>query len=512
MGRLRIFVSSVQKELENERIAVAEIITTDPFLSSHCIPVLYEYEPASPDKALTGCLKCVDSCDIYIVLVWNEYGLVEKGLSITHQEYKRAKKNEIPILVYIKGSNEALRDESTKKKLLKEIREDGYKYKRFANYKKLQTEVRASLVKLLKEEHGIEPSSDENKIAEQTLEAASKFGTRRTQTPWSSLNLDLVKKFVEAAEKTPVDKLTDSRLKGILLSRGMLWRDYDSGREYATAAAVVLLADDPSIVFPNCRILADKFRGTEKTSRPSDQEDIHLPMPKAIARTIEFVQRNTRHPMRVVGLNRVQLDEYPIEALREALVNAVAHRRYELEGQKIFVTVFVDRVVVSSPGLPPKPITLAKIRSGNYRPCSRNPLIAQNLSFFHRIEERGSGIGRMKDEMVDHGLDPPRFGSNSGFFEVVLPGPGDNLDRLRVRADNIGRLITPSIEAKLNQRQMEMVALLVQGEQLTSRRCEHEFGISRDTANRDFKHLISLNLVEPWGKGRSRHYVLKGSI
>lgn len=71
---------------------------------------------------------------------------------------------------------------------------------------------------------------------------------------------------------------------------------------------------------------------TAKTSRPSDQDDIRLPMPKAIERAIEFVQRNTRHPMRVVGLNRGQLDEYPIEALREALVNAVAHRRYELEG------------------------------------------------------------------------------------------------------------------------------------------------------------------------------------
>lgn len=101
MGKLRIFVSSVQKELENERVAIAEVITTDLFLSAHCIPVLYEYEPASQDKALSGCLKCVDSCDTYIVLIWNEYGQIEKGLSITHHEYKRAKKNRLLILVYI---------------------------------------------------------------------------------------------------------------------------------------------------------------------------------------------------------------------------------------------------------------------------------------------------------------------------------------------------------------------------------------------------------------------------
>jgi predicted HTH transcriptional regulator len=100
--------------------------------------------------------------------------------------------------------------------------------------------------------------------------------------------------------------------------------------------------------------------------------------------------------------------------------------------------------------------------------------------------------------------------SNCGFFEVILPGPGDNLDRLQVKADDIGQRITPSVEAKLSERQKQIMTLLVQGENLTSRRCEQKFGISRDTANRDFKYLISLNLIEPNGKGRGRYYTLKG--
>jgi predicted HTH transcriptional regulator len=442
MNKLRIFVSSVQRELENERIAVSEIITTDSFLHNYCVPVLYEYEPASPDKALLECLKCVDSCDIFLILIWNEYGHVENGISISHGEYKRAKENYLPILVYIKNSSDMRRSEEVKEKLLKEI-------------------------------------------------------------------LELTKQLIAAAEKNSSEQLNETHLRQSLLARGLLWNDPDSGQDYATAAAVLLLADDPSITFPHCRILADAFRGSEKTSQPSDQEDIREPMPKAIERAIEFVQRNTRHPMRVVGLNRVQLNEYPIEALREALVNAMAHREYELEGLKIFLTVFFDRVVVASPGLPPKPITFAKIRSGNYRPCSRNPLIAHNLSFFQRIEERGSGIGRMKDAMADHGLDTPCFLSNSGFFEVILPGPGDNLVRLRVKADSVGQTVTPSIESKLNERQKKIMSMLVQGENLTSRRCEQTFGTTRDTANRDFKYLISLSLIEPKGKGRGRYYTLK---
>ena len=53
-----------------------------------------------------------------------------------------------------------------------------------------------------------------------------------------------------------------------------------------------------------------------------------------------------------------------------------------------------------------------------------------------------------------------------------------------------------------------MVARLVAGEQLTSRRCEEEYGVTRDTAARDFNLLIKLGLATRKGRGRSTNYVL----
>ena len=55
--KLCVFVSSVQKELEDERLILQNLMNTDVFLSAYCTPVLYELEPASPDKALEGCLR-----------------------------------------------------------------------------------------------------------------------------------------------------------------------------------------------------------------------------------------------------------------------------------------------------------------------------------------------------------------------------------------------------------------------------------------------------------------------
>jgi len=510
MSKLRVFVSSVQKELEDERVIVQNLLQTDPFLSSNAIPVLYEYEPASPNDATEGCLGTLDRCQIYMLIVWQQYaaGASVGGPSITHQEYRRAKEKKLPILVFVKGQRELEREPGAEQ-LLRELREDGFKYKRFGNVVELQKEVRAALVKLLGEQFGIQPTTDENEIAEQTIEATSPFESQPLdRVRWENLDDDVARALIGAAEGREPDRLTpEDTLAGVSL-RGLVWRDPESGAHYGTAAGIVLLAKDPSAVFPQCRILADAYRGREPDGDPNDHEDIRGPMPLAIDRAIAFVDRNTRHPMRVVGLNRVRLDEYPAEALREALVNAVAHRKYEDAGRKIMLEVFADRVIVSSPGLPPAPITIAKLRSGRYKPCSRNPVIAQCLSYFHRIEERGSGFRRMREHMLDHGLDQPKLATNTGYFQVVFPGPGDELDRLRVPPSAIGQLVTPAVEAELSQRQKKMVALLVQGETLTSRRCEEEFHVTRDTANRDFRLLMELRIARRIGAGRSTHYVL----
>lgn len=88
---------------------------------------------------------------------------------------------------------------------------------------------------------------------------------------------------------------------------------------------------------------------------------------------------------------------------------------------------------------------------------------------------------------------------------TAVSGPGENVERLRTSKSEI--VVTPAVEAQLNDRQRKMVLLLVEGEELTSRRCETEFGITRDTASRDFKLLIELGLARKIGSGRSTRYV-----
>jgi ATP-dependent DNA helicase RecG len=93
------------------------------------------------------------------------------------------------------------------------------------------------------------------------------------------------------------------------------------------------------------------------------------------------------------------------------------------------------------------------------------------------MEQRGSGFARMREAMLNHGLDEPKIEQQDGFFVVTLPGPAGNYDRIKT-PENAGGLVTPAIESQLNERQKKMVVLLASGEELTSRRCEVEFGVT----------------------------------
>jgi ATP-dependent DNA helicase RecG len=503
---LRVFVSSVQKELEDERLIVQNLVSTDKFLAAHSLPVLYEYEPAAPESALDGCLKTLDGCQVYLLIVAAEYGTRVGDLSITHAEYKRAKSKGLPVLAFIKGERTAKRESGTTD-FLAEIDGDGLKYKRFGNVIQLQKEVRAALVKLLKDRFGISPTTDENEVAAQTIEATSTFESQSLRRMrWADLDQGVARRLVTVAESKTGEDLSPREVLAGALLRGLVWSDPESGEHYATAAGIVLLARDPSAVFPQCRILADAYLATEPDGNPRDHEDIRAPMPLAIERAIAFVDRNTRHPMRVVGLDRVRLDEYPTAGLREALVNAVAHRQYEDAGRKIMLEVFPDRIVISSPGLPPAPITLPSLRRGKYRPCSRNPVLAQSLSFFDRIEERGSGFVRMRGAMLDHGLDQPLIGTDTGYFQVTFPGPGENLERLRLPTRRL--VVTPAMEAELSERQRRILRHVAETGSVTRRWCVEELGVSPDTAGRDLKGLAEKGLLVARGRGRSVSYSL----
>jgi len=509
-SKIRIFISSVQGELQNERKAARILLSGDPALGPHCVPVTYEDEPASSGKALEECVALINECRIFVLIAWKEQGHMLDDRSITHHEYLRDKElhdaGKMEILVFRKGARSLKRDAGAKV-LLDAVYADDFKYKEFKDYHELQQELTRSISKILESKIGIELSNAEEQASLLTIEAASDFEQEHTDASWEDLDAKLARDLVAAADGVPRKSLDLTTLKKKLFTRGLVFRaavdDYQP-----TAAGLLLLGKKPSAFarFVHCQIQADAYSGYQVGPDTEDQVNIEGPILKAIDEGIAFVMKNTRHPPRIVGSKRVVLDEYPREAIREALVNACAHRDYSIRSRPIILQVFSDRVVVASPGAPPAPLKIETLRRGSAKPCARNPIMAQCLFHLDFMEKRGSGFRHIQGWMETAGLDRHRLRETDGYLELVLPGPGDDLGRLKIPPSKLGALLPQKLTARLNDRQHKMAELLASGKTLTSRFCEEEFGVSRQTTSSDFALLIKLKIATRIGSGRSTAY------
>jgi len=503
--KYRIFISSVQKELEPERLALFSLITTDPFLKEHFEPVLFEKLPPPSRPTEKSYLKVLDKCQVYVLMLDREYGPKEGNYSATHHEYNLAREKDMPSLAMIKGRHDRGREPETQS-FINQIKADKFIYKRFIDRIDLKKEASTWLRQVVKEERNIVPESGIAESGEETIEAASTFEAfQQDELRLGDLNVEASRSLFVHLRGTSAKSLSISKMALVFRVRGLVWRDGESGDLYPTAGGVVFLGHDPAMRFPQCQVLVDAYRDIKVTSKPFAQKKFSSPIPNLIEDLLTFVYDHTAHPTRIVGINNIELDEYPKKSVREALVNAFAHRDYEDKTRKIRLEIFRDRLVISSPGYPPKPLTLAKLRRGRYESCRRNPVIAECMAVFGLMEQRGTGFERMRAAMHDHGLDNFELDQRDGYFKVILPGPDGNFDRLRTPVD-AKVLVTPSIEAQLNERQKQIMVQVQQEGKVTSGWCRSTFGVTYNTAYRDLSNLVELGLLVQRGKGRGTRY------
>jgi ATP-dependent DNA helicase RecG len=128
MIRLKLFISSVQKELGEERSTLGGLLATDPFLSGCMVPRLFEEYPAPLRPNKQAYLDMLRTCHVYLLVVGKEYGnIVSDGLSATHQEYRLAQEMGLPTLVCVKGDGHFERD-AKEQAFFDEVRSAGHTY------------------------------------------------------------------------------------------------------------------------------------------------------------------------------------------------------------------------------------------------------------------------------------------------------------------------------------------------------------------------------------------------
>ena len=177
-----------------------------------------------------------------------------------------------------------------------------------------------------------------------------------------------------------------------LLGNMRLLADLD-GVAHLTVAAVLIFGIDPQQLLPQSRLSAIAFAGPDEDSDILDRKEITGRLPQIIEDTRIFLRRNVRVAAQELGFERRDLAQYDLNALGEAVVNAVAHRDYSLSGSQIRLFVFADRIEVRSPGRLPNSITLDNIKLGVH--AERNRRIVALLTQLGYMSAVGTGIPRL---------------------------------------------------------------------------------------------------------------------
>lgn len=314
-------------------------------------------------------------------------------------------------------------------------------------------------------------------------------------TDAGSLNPELVSgllKYTSTVQKRTF-QFADSEEEKLKLLRVM-----DSTGEI-TLAGLMVLGKYPQQDFPQCVIDVGVYPGTEKgvdeTFRYADRLVCDGPLALSVEDAVSFTVKNLRTLRSVLRGKARDITEIPTEVLREAIANAAMHRDYSRFGlgRQIEVSVFSDRVEVTSPGGLPYGATEENILRGTSAP--RNPTLANLLRLTPSpltgspvAENMGTGIPRMNHAMKEAGLPLPTYSDEPTQFVVTLDRHGLMTPEVTEQLSSIGVSTHPRDEKLI-------VAMLLQDRTLTINDLSSRLGIDDDQLENALRNLAAQDVI-----------------
>lgn len=257
-----------------------------------------------------------------------------------------------------------------------------------------------------------------------------------------------------------------------------------------TNAGVLFFSDEPQKFIPESYITAVCYKSEDRFSI-IDKKDFYGPLLEQIDNSLSFIMRNMNVEYSItkssdkLSAKRQELYDYPYEALREAVVNAVTHRDYFYDASHIYIHMYPNRIEIENPGGLYKGLTIENLGKRSIR---RNRLVADLLHRAGFIERVGSGFDRMEVALKINN-NPDLEVSASNFFNIKF----------------YKRIIDERV-AMLSARQRKLLELFEEHNVLSKRDAAILLDTSEDTTIREIKNLVSHNLVKQIGTGRATRY------
>lgn len=240
------------------------------------------------------------------------------------------------------------------------------------------------------------------------------------------------------------------------------------------------------------------FEGSKKTVF-KDRQELTGSLLEQLEEAFAYIERYNRTRAEFSGLDRVDLRDYPPEAVREALLNAIVHRDYAFSGSTL-ISIFEDRIEFVTIGGLVKGITLEDVKLGVS--VLRNQHLANIFYRLRLIEAYGTGILKINESYDEHTVKPVIETTNNA-FKITLPNSN-------YQAENQGSLSTgkanSSISGKKDARIATILKLCQDQGSIVRTDVEKSLGVSQATAILLLRGLVDDGVLVKKGKGRNLRY------
>lgn len=399
----------MQSEFAQERAMLGEYIRQDALFSRYFDPFLFEELPAQDLSAQKAYLDAAANTDVYLALVGERYGYEDReGVSPTEREYDTATENGAYRLAFIKDvPGREPKEEAFKRKIEKDVTRNPVL---FDSIEDLRSDVYASLIHYL--------------MVKGLLVSGPVDAAIHPLARIEDLDKDKIRWFVGMAREKRRFPLqyTEENIHTILSSLHLI-----SDEDGVTNAALLLFAKDVQKWFPSATVKCAQFYSTWMEKPILSQQLYDGNVFEVVDRAVGFVMSriDARVGERTVSAQVDVSYELPVQAVTEAIVNAVVHRDYASTGS-VQVMLFKDRLEVWNPGRLPHGVTIVKL-NGEHQSVPVNPLLARPVYLAGYIEQLGTGTTDLINRCVSFGLQRPEFYQNESFVAVIWrKGTGDS--------------------------------------------------------------------------------------
>ena len=481
MQRIKIFISSVQSEFAEERQFLCDYITTDALLGRFFAPFIFEQLPSQDISAQRAYLEEVEQCDIYLGIFGRQYGNIGlDAISATASEYYYASKLFKNRLVFLTNHADTDRDER-EVLFIKQVEQNVVR-KMFASLLDLKTSVYAALIRYLEQKEYIRMSPFD--------------ATLHLRATLDDLDEDKIREFIAiASRKRAFPFEVESDIKSVLTHLNLL----DGDR--LTNAAILLFGKKPQRFFITSEIRCAHFHGFEVTKPIPSYQVYKGDVFQMVAQAVDFVLSKIdlyigeRDKSATVDVRY----ELPIQAVTEAVVNAVAHRDYTSNGS-VQVMLFKDRLEICNPGSLPYGLTTAKLLlPHNSMPA--NPLLAEPMYLRGSIERMGTGTGDIVKRCLEMGLPTPVFFQEEDFRVVLYravietPEATPQVNHLTVKDT-----VKDTVKESFSKNQIRILNIITENNQITAEELVEIVGINLRNIKQNIsklKHNGSLQRIGP---------------